>query len=198
LQDFIHDGLRRSSGDEERYVRVVAWEEPGTTALIVDVAEADALVGHFRRALTPSGREGMPPHITVLAPFTPASLLTDSRVRELRTLLAAFPRFDFMLTRLKRFETGTLYLAPEPEQPFIAMSQALLDAFPELSYPPAGATRIIPHLTVATAAHGVEQVEAAARQIERELPLAAAAREVLLMERDHSRRWRTSAVIELQ
>jgi 2'-5' RNA ligase len=175
----------------------VAWEDPGATALIVNVAEADPLVGHFRRALTPSGRDGMPPHITVLAPFTPAPLLTDGRVRELRTVLAWFPRFDFTLSRLGRFETGTLYLAPEPEQPFIALSQALVDAFPELSYPPAGATRIIPHLTVATAAHGVQQVEAAARKIERELPLAAEAREVLLMERDESGGWRTRTLIEL-
>jgi 2'-5' RNA ligase len=173
----------------------VSWEDPGATALVVPALEADPVVGRFRRELTPSGRAGMPPHITLIAPFLRDDALGLSHAREIKEVLAPFRRFRFTLARLERFGTGTLYLAPDPERPFIQMSQALIAAFPELTYPPPRAHRIIPHLTVA-AAPG-PRLEEIADEVAARLPLEAEAAEVVLMERDQSRRWTTRSIIEL-
>jgi 2'-5' RNA ligase len=176
----------------------VRWEDPGATALVLHVPEADPVVGHYRRAFTPSGRDGMPPHVTLLAPFTPASLLPSGRVREVREVLGPFLRFQFILDRVERFSDGTLYLASADEKPFVRMSQALIDAFPEHPYPPAGATRVIPHLTVAKST-GVapSRLDDIADELATQLPLEAEAREVLLMERDQSKKWRGRSLIEV-
>jgi hypothetical protein len=78
------------------------------------------------------------------------------------------------------------------------MSQALIDAFPEHTYPPPGAARIIPHLTVATSLGGAaSRLDEIANEVAAHLPLEAKAAEVLLMERDRSRQWATRSVITL-
>ena len=124
----------------------MAWEDPGTSALIVDVPAAIPLVDRIRRELTPSGRDGMPPHVTLLAPFTPEPLLAAGRIREVGEVLRPFAAFGFVLTGLARFDDGTLYLAPEPFEPFVAMHTALVEAFPE--HRPRARPEMVPHLTV--------------------------------------------------
>lgn len=56
--------------------------------------------------------------------------------------------FDFSLSKVGRFPL-TAYLAPEPAEPFVALTQRLAKAFPD--FPPfAGAfDTIVPHLTIA-------------------------------------------------
>lgn len=175
----------------------MAWEDPGTSALIVDVPSAMAVVDRFRHELTPSGREGMPPHITLLAPFTTESFLTAVRIREVRDVLGQFPAFQFELTALARFDDRTLYLAPEPFEPFVAMHGALVEAFPE--HRPHGRPEMVPHLTAASGKLADERrIEAVRAEIEEQLPVEAVAREVLLMVRDEGRRWITRSTIELR
>jgi len=171
----------------------VKWEDPGSTALLVPVPEAEAVVGAYRRRHTPSGADGMPTHVTLLAPFAPVLLLDASRLEELRAALAPFAAFELALSRTARFrELDTLYLVPEPEDRFAALFDAVAEAFGEYVQHP----RFVPHLTVARS-----EDDGVLRTIERELqphlPLVAVAREVLLMERDAARHWATRDVFEL-
>src|SRR5512142_2156523 len=85
----------------------------------------------------------LPPHVTVLYPC-PGEPLEIARV------LAPFDQFDVTFTRLDRFP-GVLWLAPEPAEPFVAMTEAMIARFPDWQ-PYGGVYRsVIPHLTVAQA-----------------------------------------------
>ena len=46
-------------------------------------------------------------------------------------VLAAFPPFDFTLTEVRQFASGVIYLVPEPPKPFVAITEALTDRWPE-------------------------------------------------------------------
>src|SRR2546423_9823979 len=70
----------------------------------------------------------MPPHVTLLVP-APAD------VEDIAEVLFAFASFEVVFSRLERFP-GTLWLAPEPAQPFARMIDALVERFP--GYPPYG------------------------------------------------------------
>ena len=61
----------------ERRYRAWTWRLPGATAIVVPVPEAEAVVGDWRRLHTPSGAEGVPAHVTLLAPFIPAVRLDE-------------------------------------------------------------------------------------------------------------------------
>src|SRR3954451_2157552 len=69
---------------------------------------------------------GMPPHVTLLVPAPPD-------VEAIAEVLFAFAAFEVVFARLERFP-GTMWLAPEPAQPFARMIDALVQRFPE--YPP--------------------------------------------------------------
>jgi hypothetical protein len=149
------------------------------TAIIVPVDPAEAVVGDWRREHTPSGSNGMPAHITLLAPFTPPDLLVDGRIREVREVLRGFEAFDFELVSTAHLEMPTrrvLYLRPEPGQPFVRMIEALAARFPE--HPPYGDASLepLPHVTVATSADAA-LLEGIERELEPRLPIAATARE---------------------
>jgi hypothetical protein len=62
--------------------------------------------------------------------------------------LGEVPPLDFALTEVGRFP-GVVYLAPKPAAPFIALTQAVVERWPD-DQPYGGAyEEIIPHLTVA-------------------------------------------------
>jgi hypothetical protein len=88
-----------------------------TTALIVLVPEAEALVKEFREKYDPPAAEGMPAHVTVLYPFKKLEHIGEDVVAALHRLFSRYPRFRFSLGELQRFPTA-LYLAPHPETPF--------------------------------------------------------------------------------
>jgi hypothetical protein len=79
---------------------------------------------------------------------------------------------------------GLVYLAPSPPEPFLALTEALVERFPE--HPPYGGEIdvIVPHLTVAIA--GAPEIEG---QLRSGLPVDAIASEVLLMEQDVDGLW---------
>ncbi|WP_243057207.1 2'-5' RNA ligase family protein [Nocardioides sp. SR21] len=85
-------------------------------------------------------------HVTALAPF--ADALTDDVERRVAAIAADTAPFDFVLARMDRFPDGTLYLVPEPDGAFRAMTARLAAEFPE--FPPyAGAfPEVVPHLTL--------------------------------------------------
>jgi 2'-5' RNA ligase len=116
------------------------------TSLIIPVPEA-AFLQPFRDRYLHRPGVTMPPHITVPAPFKPLRELAKDAYLTLTTIGASFPAFAFTLERLARFnETGVLYLAPEPTEPFMALSKALSAPAPP---PLESHANIVFHLTLA-------------------------------------------------
>lgn len=117
------------------------------TALVVLLPELEPLIGGWRRRYTGDGARGMPPHVTLIIPFADSSELNE-RLEAAGRVLGDFAPFEFALRETARFPE-LLYLRPQPAEPFIAMTEALTDAFPE--FPPYGGEfdEIVPHVTVA-------------------------------------------------
>lgn len=112
-------------------------------AVVALVPEVEILVRPFRARYDPSAAAGMPAHITINYPFTPRPIQDD-----LRELFLGYPSFEFMLSRVERWP-DVLYLAPEPNAPFVALIEHVARRFPES--PPYGGRipDVVPHLTVA-------------------------------------------------
>ena len=118
------------------------------SAFVVPVPEAEPWVKDLRERYDPIAAVGMPAHITVLFPFMSPDLLTDNDLARAAEIFRRSRPFEVRLERVGRFPES-LYLVPEPDEPFISLTEAIMREFPE--YPPYGGkfTEIIPHLTVA-------------------------------------------------
>jgi 2'-5' RNA ligase len=154
------------------------------SAVIVPVPDAAAAVDAWRE-LTCEAKPsiGMPPHVTLLFPFAP---ITHAVVQEVSEFFSQATSFMLELRRLERFP-GTLYLVPEPAEPFALLTKALVRRFP--AYPPYGdpSLQVIPHLTVAQGDD--ELLDRAEEEVTPALPIAAEIGEALLLEQD-GLRWR--------
>ena len=131
------------------------------SALGVTVPEAEPWVKDLRERYNPTAAVGVPAHITVLFPFISPDLLTDSDLAKTVGTFRRFRSFEFRLEQVGRFPES-LYLVPEPDEPFISLTEAIVREF--LEYPPYGGkfTEIIPHLTVANrsaALSGIAETE---------------------------------------
>ncbi len=128
------------------------------SALVVLVPEVQTLVGDLRERHDPSAAEGVPPHITVLYPFVPPEDINDAVLDGLRCVLRDVPAFSFRLSRIGRFP-DTLYLAPDPADPFIRLTQCIARRFPE--HPPYEGLHdtICPHLTIARGSEALDAIE---------------------------------------
>ncbi len=165
------------------------------TALLVPVAAAEPLVRKHRHALDPVAPLGVPAHITVLYPFVAPDDVDQEVCDGITNVLAPVEAFDFSLTEVRQFPDGVLYLAPEPTEPFAAITNALAAAWPE--YPPYGGAydEVIPHLSVAMAnGSSAAKLEAT---LNGGLPLATRADVVWLMEGQADARWAIRAVFPL-
>jgi hypothetical protein len=118
------------------------------SAFIVPVPAAEPLVGDLRRRYDETAALGVPAHITLLVPFMAPERITVAVLDAARHALSGVRAFPFSLGTVARFP-ATTYLAPDPPSPFIAMTRALVEAFPE--FPSYGGEHdgVIPHLTVA-------------------------------------------------
>jgi 2'-5' RNA ligase len=149
------------------------------TALVVAVPEAEPLVGRARSRYDLADKTGIPAHITILFPF-------GDREDGLDELFARFPPFDFALASVRRWPT-VLWLAPEPSEPFVALTNAVADRYPE--HPPYGGEHdeVIPHLTVGHREEVPLELDA---ELRRGLPIAARAMSVVQLEEFAHHRWR--------
>ena len=137
------------------------------------------------RTCTSKPSHGVPPHVTLLIPAPPD---LDGAV----AALTDFSPFDVSFRSFARFP-GTLWLAPEPPEPFVAMTEALARQFPDhLPYEGMFAT-ITPHLTVAQG----DNLDEAAAALTNRLPLRSRAFSVVLFEQVAPDRWREAAELTL-
>ena len=122
--------------------------------------------------------------MTLLFPFKPPAAITGSVIDGLRQCFAGLPAFDFVLASASRFP-ATLYLAPEPVEPFRQLTLAICKQHPET--PPYAGRHpdIVPHLSLADRldATTLDRVESEFAQAARDrLPIRARATSIALLE----------------
>jgi hypothetical protein len=152
------------------------------TALIIPVAAAEPAVGAFRERLDQSASFGVPAHITVLFPFLQPAQIDHAA---LAALIAGHDSFAFTLAQTRWFGQTVLYLAPEPDAPFRALTQAVWQHYPQC--PPYGGAHddIVPHLTIGHD-HPLDTLRTAEQTIAAALPIRATATSVRLIGRPDS------------
>jgi len=167
------------------------------SVVIVPVAETEPAVGKFRAQLDRTAAWGVPAHVTVLAPFVPPDRIGPWELHKLREAVRAVPRFDVIFRRTEWFGDDVVWLAPEPDDGFRALTAAVCSAFPD--FPPYGGAfaDVIPHLTVGAHAD-LSRMRAAARATSARLPIKAAVRAAHLFQgSDAFGAWRRVAELPL-
>jgi hypothetical protein len=168
-----------------------------TSAFVVEVPAAESAVAELRHRFDATAALGVPAHVTVLFPFMSPDEITPDALRQAQGALSVVRAFEFSLTMIGRFATTT-YLAPDPPQPLIALTTALVERFPMFG-PYGGAhSGIVPRLTVA---HGnADEADAAAVELEHRLdalaPIRTSCGYVTLLE-NSSGRWRKMHIFDL-
>jgi 2'-5' RNA ligase len=137
------------------------------THLVVPVPAAEALV---RLA-----------HITVLAPFLPLQSCTDAVLAEVGALFDRRRTFSFRLNEVAVFPGDVVYLAPEPSEVFVELTDAAVAAFPPLLPYGGRFGDVIPHLTVGRIESPEMEGELVALA-QRAVPIDAVARDVALIQ----------------
>lgn len=94
-------------------------------------------------------------HVTALGPFLPDP--DDEAMEQVARIAATTSPFDFVLERVATFPDGVIHLVPDPEEPFVALTALLVEAFPQC--PPYGGRfdDVRPHLTLDATADGVDE-----------------------------------------
>jgi len=166
-------------------------EQELTTAVVLVLSQFSPRLTALHAEYHPAAvAQGIPLHITLLAPFVPRRALTDSVMATLRTFFAERAPLSFELARIDAFPDA-LYAAPEPAVELIDLIDELALAFPET--PPYGGAfaRPIPHATLAEPEesereHTAEKLRAAAASV---LPVPCEVTYVSLLEEHEPERW---------
>ena len=135
-------------------------------AFVVRVPAAESVVGDLRDQFDAAAKLGVPAHITILFPFMPPEEITPGVLQRAQEALSVVPSFIFSLSGIGRFP-ATTYLLPNPAEPFVALTTALVTRFPAFR-PYGGEHReLVAHLTVA---HGdPSHAKVAAEKLEQRL-----------------------------
>lgn len=138
--------------------------DPTTTALLVTVPAAEAVVADLRAKLDHSAPWGVPAHVSALVPFVPPERLSDDVLARVGACAAAIPAFSCTFASVRWFGEDVVWLAPEQVDPFRALTDLLVREFPDP----------VPHLTVAsTLAADRAELPGAAATVEARLPVTA-------------------------
>ena len=157
-----------------------------THAIVVPFEELAPVVDGLReRTCVSKPSHGMPPHVTLLYP-------APGDVDAIAEVLVAFVAFDVVFARLDRFP-GTLWLAPEPAEPFQRVTEALVRRFPEQRPYDGAFAEIVPHLTVAQS-----RFDEAVSSVEPSLPLRSRAKRAVLLEQAQPDQWHEVAAFALE
>ncbi len=129
------------------------------------------------------------PHVTLLYPFRPRGEFDAARCAVARACARVAP-FGTVLARFCAFSHGrgrhTVWLAPEPPEPFRALAAALLAEFPDCDDTfRRGGGAFMPHLSVGQLEGPPARVRAQLAELERAWrPLSFSVRDVALIERE--------------
>jgi hypothetical protein len=153
--------------------------EHNLSAVVVPVPEAEPRVGALRAALDPSAALGVPAHVTIMFPFVPPSDIDDGVLAALRNVFAAAPAFEVEFSTVRWF-SDVVWWAPEPAEPFVALTRAVSARFGMTPYEGGHGDAVTPHLTIG---HGapIERMRAAEAEVTAGPPVRAAVRSAVLM-----------------
>jgi hypothetical protein len=169
------------------------------TAIIVPVPAVEAVVGPYRQVLDHSALWGVPAHVTVLYAFLPPERITEPLIEEVRACVSTIPAFVCAFSRVAWFGQEVVWLAPDPDAPFLALAESLWRRFPEC--PPYGGVHpgSTPHLTVGSTRLGdLAGLQRAAVEVAAELPIHTQVDQVrLIAGTDAAGSWHTVAEFAL-
>jgi hypothetical protein len=122
----------------------------------------------------------VPAHLTVLFPFVPPAAIDEAVLARVREVVGGGEPFTATLTRTGWFTDRVLYLAPQDPAPFVALTEAVVRAFPD--QPPYGGrfAEVVPHLTVGEGAPP-DTLRPAEADVARHLPITVPVTEVALL-----------------
>jgi 2'-5' RNA ligase len=169
------------------------------STLVILVPAAEELVRSFRDRYDPAAKAGMPAHITLLYPFKPPDEIDGVVLDTLRQSFLRFPPFRFSLATINQFPGETLFLVPEPEDPFRELTLGIWGCYPETPPYRGRYSTVVPHLTVADRV-GEQRLAEVAREFAEAsrgyLPIQTEAAEVALMD-PRSGRWEINTTFKL-
>jgi 2'-5' RNA ligase len=165
--------------------------------VIVPFPEAEKLVGGLRAELDRSAAWGVPAHVTVLYPFLAPERIDATALTALAEAVNTVPAFEVTFSRVAWFGVTTVWLAPEPDQPFRALTSAVWGRFPD--HAPYGGAYVdtVPHLTIGNDVP-VGLLRAAADAVRPQLPVRAHVEAARLIEGSREpASWHTVAELPL-
>lgn len=150
------------------------------SAVLVTVPAAEAAVARHRERFDLAAQWGVPAHVTVLYPFVPPAAIDNAVLADLARAAAAVLQFRAEWRRTGWFGGDVLWLAPEPESSFRALTAAVWHAFPD--HPPYEGRfdDVVPHLTIGHDAP-FDDLRAAEREVVTRLPITMVVNAVQLM-----------------
>ena len=157
------------------------------SAIVVRISLPPGLK-RVRDRLDRAAHLGVPPHVTLVYPWLPATALTRAARGVLSHVARETQPFDVRFVAALRWP-GVVYLEPEPMWPFRALMDRLAIQYPE--FPPYGGTiaEVIPHLTLVENGDApLDEIAAAAGQ---RLPFERLVRSMEVLAEDADGRWRT-------
>ncbi|GAA5200508.1 2'-5' RNA ligase family protein [Rugosimonospora acidiphila] len=163
----------------------------GTGALIVPFLGVDRAVGAFRRNHDPAAALGVPAHITIHYPWLRLPSVDQEDIRQVRELAAATPPHPVAFRELRWFGTEVLWLAPDPAESLVDLSESSARRWPGHLRYGGQMTAPVPHLMVAQVRDGGDRAEVARVEAElgERLPLRDEASEVWWMVQGEDGRW---------
>ena len=142
---------------------------------------------------------GMPAHITLLYPFKSPDKIDGAVLDTLSHFFSHFRQFKYSLMTINQFPSETLYLVPEPEDPFRELTLGIWRCYPETPPYRGRYSTVVPHLTVADRM-SEQRLGEVAREFEQavqgRLPIHGHAGEVTLMD-SRSGRWAINTTFRL-
>jgi len=169
------------------------------SAVLIPVPEAEPVVGRHRARLDRAAGWGVPAHVTVLYPFVQPDAITDATIEAAAAAVASVRAFDCVFRHTSWFDEEVVWLSPDPDEPFRALTSAVWTAFPQ--FPPYGGafTDVVPHLTVGESAiGGSAALRAAEADVNRALPVRTHVSHAWLMTGAHApSSWRAIAELPL-
>jgi 2'-5' RNA ligase len=151
------------------------------TGLIVPMPDLEPVVGEWR-ARYDTRFADTPAHVTVLFPWIPPGELTEADLDAVGQLAEEWQPFEVRFADFRTFENPDVhYLAPEPADPFVALTQDFCTVWPEYQPYEGTISEVLPHLTVSVGATAKQAAELRAA-VGALLPVRTIARELTVVE----------------
>ena len=148
------------------------------SVITLSIPEADSVLSYVRSSFNGDvPLAGVPAHITLLYPWMPPSRINETVIAELASVFAGSHEFDFTL-KVGWFDQEVLLLVPENPRPFVDLTKAIINRWPEFPYYGGEYEQIEPHVTLAYGDH--DNLSKLAVGIASQIPVTARASFVTL------------------